>query len=76
MASIGLGYSPTPWLFGEIYAKGVNEGGKTSFDAWEIEAKVQLTERGKYPVEIGLLLEVERPKDRSEGYEIKYGVLT
>jgi hypothetical protein len=34
-----------------------------------------LTETGKYPVDIGLLFEIERPKDRSEGYEVRWGPL-
>jgi hypothetical protein len=76
VTSLGLGYSPKSWWFTEFYAKAVNEDGKTSFDAWEWENKFQLTERGKYPIDLGLLIEVERPKNRSEGYEIKTGLLT
>jgi hypothetical protein len=75
VTSVGFGFAPKPWLFTELYAKGVNEAGKTSFDAFELEAKVQLTERGKYPIEIGVLLEIERPKNRDEGYEVTYGLL-
>ncbi len=29
----------------------------------------------KYPVDVGFLLEIERPRDRSEGYEYKWGPL-
>ena len=50
-------------------------GASTGFDAWEWENKFQFTETGKYPVDIGLLLEIERPKDRSEGYEYRWGPL-
>ena len=44
----------------------------SAFDAWEWENKFQLTDTGKYPVDVGFLLEIERPKDRSEGYEYKW----
>jgi hypothetical protein len=50
-------------------------GERHGFDAWEWENKFQLTETGKYPVDLGLLLEIERPKDRSEGYEVRWGPL-
>lgn len=48
---------------------------QSAFDAWEWESKFQLTETGKYPVDVGFLLEIERPEDRSEGYEYKWGPL-
>ena len=72
--SIGYGFAPSEWWFTEIYAKYARPAGETnSFDAWEWENKFQLTETGKYPVDVGFLLEIERPKDRSEGYEVTYG---
>jgi hypothetical protein len=74
--SLGLGYGVTNWWFTEFYGKWHKEPGERhSFDAWEWENKFQLTETGKYPVDIGFLLEIERPKDRSEGYEYKWGPL-
>lgn len=74
--SIGFGYGATDWWFTEIYAKYKRmdpDGNK--YDALEWENKFQLTETGKYPVDVGLLLEIERPKDRTEGYEVKWGPL-
>lgn len=72
--SIGFGFTPTPWWFTEIYAKYARPAGESNgFDAWEWENRLQLTESGKYPVDVGLLLEIERPQDRTEGYEITYG---
>jgi len=66
----------TSWWFTELYAKWHHEpGAPSAFDAWEWENKFQLTETGKYPVDVGFLLEIERPKDRSEGYEYKWGPL-
>ncbi|MGK2897390.1 MAG: hypothetical protein ACSLE9_01695 [Burkholderiaceae bacterium] len=74
--SVGFGWGATSWWFTEIYAKSHKEPGAAhAFDAWEWENKFQLTETGKYPVDIGLLLEIERPKDRSEGYEYRWGPL-
>ncbi|MGE5385438.1 MAG: hypothetical protein ACM3SV_06050 [Betaproteobacteria bacterium] len=75
-ASVGFGYGATEWWFTEIYGKWNRGGtGGTRFDAFEWENKFQLTETGKYPVDLGFLLEIERPQDRSEGYEVKYGPL-
>ena len=72
--SIGYGFTPRPWWFTEFYAKYAKPPGEShSFDALEWENRFQITETGKYPVDVGFLLEIERPKDRSEGYEITYG---
>lgn len=72
--SLGLGFTPTSWWFTEVYAKYARPAGeRTAFDAWEWENRFQLTETGKYPVDVGFLLEVERPRDRTEGYELTYG---
>jgi hypothetical protein len=74
--SIGLGWGATSWWFTELYGKWHREPSQTSgFDAWEWENRFQLTPTGKYPLDLGFLLEVERPKDRSEGYELTYGPL-
>jgi hypothetical protein len=74
--SLGFGYGVTPRWFTEFYAKWHKEPGEASgFDAWEWENKFQLTETGQYPVDIGFILEIERPKDRSEGYEVRWGPL-
>jgi hypothetical protein len=74
--SIGFGWGATGWWFTELYAKWHQPPGeRRSFDAWEWENKFQLTETGKYPVDVGFLLEIERPKDRSEGYELRWGPL-
>jgi len=75
-ASIGLGWGVNSWWFTEVYAKYKHEPGAGQFlDAYEFENRFQLTETGKYPVDVGFLLEIERPQDRSEGYEITYGPL-
>jgi hypothetical protein len=75
-ASLGFGYGATQNWFTELYVKYNRETGSgTRFDAIEWENKFQLTETGKYPVDVGFLLEIERPRDRSEGYEYKWGPL-
>jgi hypothetical protein len=74
--SIGLGWGVNSRWFTEVYALWKQETGSVhGFDAWEWENKFQLTETGQYPVDIGFLLEIERPKDRSEGYELRWGPL-
>ena len=74
-ASIGLGFGLTEYWFSELYVKYNHATGTTEFDAYEWENKFQLTETGKYPVDLGMLLEIERPQDRTEGYEITFGPL-
>lgn len=74
--SIGLGYGVNEHWFTEVYLKyNRAAGSSTEFDAIEWENRFQLTETGKYPVDIGFLFEIERPQDRSEGYEVKWGPL-
>jgi hypothetical protein len=75
--SIGYGYGITQKWATELYLKYESSAGErlTKFDAWEWENKFQLTEPGEYPVDFGLVLEFERPKDRSEGYELKLAPL-
>lgn len=75
-SSLGLGYGATPWWFTEIYLKGRNTNqGSMHYEAAEWENKFQLTETGRYPIDVGFLLEIERPADHSEGWEVKYGPL-
>ena len=72
--SLGYGFTPTNWWFTEVYAKYAMPAGETNgFDAWEWENRFQLTETGRYAVDVGFLLEIEHPKDRTEGYELTYG---
>lgn len=74
--SIGLGYGVNEHWFTEVYLKfNQNSGSSTEFDAIEWENRFQFTETGKHPVDVGFLFELERPQDRSEGYEVKLGPL-
>ena len=73
---LGFGAGVNRWWFTELSAKWHKEPGERhGFDAWEWENRFQLTETGRYPVDIGFLLEIERPRERSEGYEVRWGPL-
>jgi hypothetical protein len=74
-ASLGLGLGATEWWFTEFYVIGQREGSKTRFDAIEFENKFQLTETGKYAVDVGFITEFELPHQRSEGNEFRFGPL-
>ena len=75
-ASIGFGYGAKQWWFTEFYLKYKRENNAgTHPDAVEWENRFQLTETGKYPVDVGFLLEIERPRDHSEGWEVTSGPL-
>lgn len=74
--SLGLGYGVKEWWFTEMYIKYKRASDLgTRYDAVEWENKFQLTETGRYPVDVGLLLEIERPTNRAEGWEFKWGPL-
>ena len=74
--SIGIGYGAKEWWFTELYVKYKSDNfERAKYDALEWENKFQLTEQGQYPVDLGLLVEIERPTDRTEGWEVKWGPL-
>ena len=76
-ASIGFGYGATQWWFTEAYLKYERESGsRTRYDAFEWENKFQLGEHNQYPVDFGLVTEIEIPRaHRVDGYEFKIGPL-
>lgn len=72
--SVGYGFTPASWWFTEVYGKYARPAGESQhFDAWEWENRFQLTDTGKYPVDLGWLVEIERPRERAEGYELTLG---
>ena len=76
VASLGVGYGATEWWFTEIYLKTEHESGEPRLNIFEFENKFQLTETGKYPVEVGLITEFEFPLNkRDEPNEFKFGPL-
>jgi hypothetical protein len=76
-ASLGLGLGVTQWWFTEAYLKYEKiTGERTKYDAFEWENKFQLTEPNQYAVDVGLITEIEIPRERrEEGYEFKIGPL-
>lgn len=76
LATVGLGYGVNAWWFTEAYVKYAKTGSDNlKYDAFEWENKFQLTETGKYPVDVGFITEIEIPRDRNEGTELKVGPL-
>ena len=74
--ALKLGYGIRSWWAAEFSVLGHRDpGDRFGYDAWEVENRFALTEPGRYPVDLGLLIEVEKPKDRSEGWELRYGPL-
>jgi hypothetical protein len=75
-ASLGFGYGFTERWFTEFYAKYErNPNESTHFDAFEWENRFQLTEQGQFPFDAGFVIEIERPRDRAEGCEVRLGPL-
>ncbi len=74
VSSIGFGYGVTEYWFTEVYFKHEREGSDTiSIGEWE--NKFQLTETGKYPVDLGLVVEIEAPLNKNAVYELKLAPL-
>src|SRR5258706_5696043 len=76
-SSLGFGYGVTQWWFTEAYLKyESNRGERNEYDAFEWENKFQLTELNQYFADVGLITEVEIPRERrEEGYDLKAGPL-
>jgi len=76
LVTLGLGHGVNDWWFTEAYLKFARAGGESlKYDAFEWENKLQLTETGKYPVDVGFVAEIEIPRDHDEGVEFKAGPL-
>jgi len=75
VTSLGFGYGATEYWFTEVYLKRERDGSERLTLA-EWENKFQLTETGKYPVDLGLIVEIEAPLTTgNEPYELKLGPL-
>lgn len=74
VASIGFGYGAKEYWFTEIYLKRESNGSQDSTLA-EWENKFQLTETGKYPVDLGLITELEAPLSGNAPWEFRFGPL-
>lgn len=74
--SIGFGWGVTPLWFTEVYGKWEKPAGEgTRLEAFEWENKFQLTETGKYGVDVGLITEIEIPRESEDAKEFKIGPL-
>jgi len=62
--SLGYGYGATEYWFTEVYFKREVKGASDQTN-FEWENKFQLLETGKYPVELGLITEIEVPVSQS-----------
>lgn len=75
VTSLGFGYGATEYWFTEVYLKREREGSEGLTIA-EWENKFQLTETGKYGVDVGLITEIELPLSNGKApWEIKVGPL-
>lgn len=74
VASIGYGYGARENWFTEIYLKRERAGG-SGVTLAEWENKFQLTETGQYPVDIGLITELEAPLSGDAPWEVRVGPL-
>lgn len=73
-SSIGFGVGVNEHWFTELYVKWEQNLSQGQYlDAFEWENRFVLTEPGEYPFDLGIYTEIERPKDRTEGYEISLG---
>ena len=74
--SLGVGLGVTPFWFTEVYGKWERPAAEgTRLEAFEWENKFQLTETGKYAVDVGLVTELEIPRESEDAKEIKIGAL-
>ena len=72
--SLGVGYGATEYWFTELYFKRKVQGlSDETYAEWE--NKFQLLETGKYPIELGLITEIEAPVSKSGAWEAKIGPL-
>lgn len=74
VTSLGFGYGATDYWFTELYFKRETAGNE-GISIVEFENKFQLTETGKYPIDIGLITEIEAPLQNGHPYEFKFGPL-
>lgn len=75
-AKLGFSYGATDFWNTKLsaqYAHGPDAG--TRFDAIEWKNIFRFAEPGRLPLDVGWLAEFERPRERSEGYRLKFGPL-
>ncbi len=75
-AGLGFGMGVTANWFTELaiqYRRSARDG--TTIDAFEWENIVQLAEPGEWPLDVGIAVEVEQPRDPGEGTALRAGPL-
>jgi hypothetical protein len=73
--SLGFGYGATDYWFTEVYLKREKEG-SDGVTIGEWENKFQFTDTGKYPVDVGMITELEAPIGKHGApWEFKVGPL-
>jgi len=72
--NVGYGYGAGEYWFTEFYLKQKRSGNQIENMA-EWENKFQLTETGEYPVDFGLVTELEAPLSADLPWEVKLGSL-
>jgi hypothetical protein len=72
--SLGLGYGATEYWFSEVYLKRERNGAQ-NVTLTEWENKFQLTETGKYPIDLGLIAELEAPLSGRAPWAFRLGPL-
>ncbi len=71
---LGLGKSLSDRLFIEGYLIAKDENNNFKLDAFELEAKWQLTEQGEYAADWGIIVELEKERDDDQ-WEFATGLL-
>lgn len=74
VSGVGAGYGVTESWFTEVYLKQERTAAQDTILA-ELENKFQLTQTGQYPVDIGLLTELEVPLSGRAPWEFRLGPL-
>jgi hypothetical protein len=66
--TLSIGGAPTARWYTAVYAAwAADDGGKFTSDEWAWTNHLQLTTPGEEPVDVGVLCELARPRDRDEG---------
>ncbi len=74
--ALGWGYGVTGNWFTELSVQSAREAGRAMrFDSVEWENVLQMSEPGQWPVDVGVVAEVEKTRDPSEGWIVRFGPL-
>jgi hypothetical protein len=73
-SNISFGYGMEEFWFTEVYLK-TERSGNTDATLTEWENKFQLTETGKYPVDLGFVIELEAQLSGSASWDLRFGPL-